>query len=265
MKLWMLIILLLIVSGSCIGAAGGERSIRVRVEGGSFIPMYSSDNVTRSVIVKDFWLDSKPVTNAQFYLFIKVNPSWLKNGQSKLVSDGNLLKHWKTCSDRICPDQRCLEKPVVNVSWFAAEDFCRWKGGRLPSVLEWEYAAAANEKTPNAGNDPRFYEQQLAWYASPGTKEEELADVGKSKPNYWGLYDMHGLVWEWTSDFNSVFVSGDNRSEGDNLTEAFCGAGAASAADKANYAAFMRYAMRNSLKGRYTTSNLGFRCAYDRE
>ena len=79
----------------------------------------------------------------------------------------------------------------------------------------------------------------------------------------WGVYDMHGLVWEWVEDFNSVFVSGDNRRDGEDLKNMFCGAGSFSAEDKANYAAFMRYALRSSLKGAYTTENLGFRCAYN--
>ena len=76
---------------------------------------------------------------------------------------------------------------------------------------------------------------------------------------------MHGLVWEWTADFNSVFVSGDNRRGGDKQTNLFCGAGAENSTDRANYAAYVRYALRSSLQAKFTSENLGFRCAYDRE
>ena len=88
-------------------------------------------------------------------------------------------------------------------------------------------------------------------------------NVGVSAPNYFGIYDLHGLIWEWVADFNSVFVSGDNREDSDSKNDLFCGDGAVSATDRANYAAFMRYALRNSLRGSYSTQNLGFRCAYD--
>ena len=123
--------------------------------------------------------------------------------------------------------------------------------------------AAASATQRDASRDPVFVQQLLKWYGKPSGGPGQLSDVGKGQPNIWGVYDMHGLVWEWNADFNSVFVIGDNRREGEELKSLFCGAGAESATDKANYAAFMRYALRNSLKGHYTTANLGFRCAYD--
>lgn len=264
MKFSTLFFICLIVSSFLIGATNGDLSERVFVNGGEFIPMYSYDNVSRSVLVKQFKIDPKPVTNHDFFKFVKANPGWLEKVRaSKLLNDGNLLKHWTDCPNLSCPKKTHLNKPVINISWFAAEEYCRWKKGRLPSVLEWEYVAAADEDRPNAANDPVFYERLLKWYSKPNPNADSLSDVAQGKANFWGIYDLHGLVWEWTSDFNSVFVSGDNRGEGDNVKNLFCGAGAASAGDKANYAAFMRYAMRNSLKGSYTTSNLGFRCAYD--
>ena len=74
---------------------------------------------------------------------------------------------------------------------------------------------------------------------------------------------MHGVVWEWVYDFNSSFVTGDNRQDKDKLKDLFCGAGGEGAQDRINYAAFMRYALRSSLKASYKLMNLGFRCAYD--
>ena len=89
--------------------------------------------------------------------------------------------------------------------------------------------------------------------------------MGSTFKNYWGVYDLHGLVWEWTLDFNSVMVTGESRkgSTGDN--NMFCGAAAVGATDLMNYAAFMRYAFRGSVKANYAIKNLGFRCVQDQD
>lgn len=99
----------------------------------------------------------------------------------------------------------------------------------------------------------------LNWYALPSPAV--LPAVGLHPPNFWGIQDLHGLVWEWVEDFNSTVVTVDNRSDGDPDRLHFCGGGAASAAAKEDYAAFMRVAFRASLQATYTTSTPGFRCA----
>jgi sulfatase modifying factor 1 len=78
-----------------------------------------------------------------------------------------------------------------------------------------------------------------------------------------GFFDLHGLVWEWTSDFNSAIVTGDARGDTGLDRQLFCGAGSAGAKDTGNFPAFMRYGFRSSLKAPYTVHNLGFRCAKD--
>jgi protein SCO1/2 len=70
-------------------------------------------------------------------------------------------------------------------------------------------------------------------------------------------------VWEWVFDFNNDVVSTDSRAEGGDRAKAFCGAGAADARDREDYARFMRAAFRSSLEARFTTRSLGFRCARD--
>jgi formylglycine-generating enzyme required for sulfatase activity len=87
--------------------------------------------------------------------------------------------------------------------------------------------------------------------------------VGRGAPSPDGVRDLHGLIWEWVEDFNDTLVSSDSRSGDDPDRLRFCGAGAIAAGDRTDYAAFMRVAFRSSLEGRFTLSNLGFRCARD--
>lgn len=233
-------------------------ALKVRIEGGMFTPFYSNAKEPKAVRVLAFSLDARPVTNGEYLGFIHEWPTWNATNIKRMFADSGYLKQFNVGANI----QRIKKAPVVNVSWFAADAFCRARGGRLPSVLEWEYVAAASEDQKDASHDPAFVQKLLGWYSAPNAPGDQV-EVGKGRANAWGVYDMHGLVWEWTDDFNSVFVSGDNRRDGDSLKNVFCGAGSFSAEDKANYAAFMRYAFRSSLKGNYTTENLGFRCAYD--
>ena len=84
-------------------------------------------------------------------------------------------------------------------------------------------------------------------------------------PNVQGVYDMHGLIWEWVEDFNASIMTGESRADVALDRNLFCGGGSASAADPGDYAAFMRYAFRGSLQAKYTIRNLGFRCAKERK
>ena len=118
----------------------------------------------------------------------------------------------------------------------------------------------SNKTLPDARSNEAYNKFILSWYEKPKTFSNL---VGSTFKNYWQVYDLHGLVWEWTSDFNSVLISGESRNDVDKNSELFCGSAAINATDLMNYAAFMRYAIRGSLKARYTMKNLGFRCVKD--
>jgi len=87
--------------------------------------------------------------------------------------------------------------------------------------------------------------------------------VKQSKPNIWGVYDLFGTIWEWTEDFSSVMMSGESRKDNTTNETLFCAGASVTSSDLKNYAAFIRFALRGSVKADYTINNLGFRCARD--
>jgi len=108
--------------------------------------------------------------------------------------------------------------PVESVSWDDIQAFISKlnarEGGdtryRLPTEAEWEYAARAGTTTTYSfGNDERPLDRQLgkyAWYSE--NSGGETHPVGQRQPNLWGLYDMHGNVWEWVQDGSGWYPSG---------------------------------------------------------
>lgn len=230
----------------------------VLIEGSRYIPLYGRDSTV--VEVKDFKMDIYPVTTEEYEQFVKDNPKWKKSKIKSLFADKSYLNNWK--NDLEANDSINPKSPVNFVSWFAAKAYCECQNKRLPTVDEWEYVAMADETTKDARIKPSFNEKILAWYEAPRTKENV---VGETAKNVWGVYDLHGLVWEWTLDFNSVLITGESRKDVDKDSNLFCGSAAVNATDLMNYAAFMRYAIRGSLKAKYSMKNLGFRCVQDIE
>lgn len=233
----------------------------VHVAAGDFAPLFGLDKGQKTFRVGAFWIDRRPITRVRYAAFVVAHPGWGRGRVPEIYADPQYLQNW----DGERPRPEHAEYPVTHVSWFAAQAYCRAAGGRLPSTLEWEYVAAASQSEPNALKDRVFVERILGWYARPSRGDLGLTAVGAQTPNFFGLEDLHGLVWEWTSDFNASFITADNRSDGDRSRNFFCGNGVTGANSREDYAAFMRYAMRSSLNADFALGNLGFRCAYDRE
>jgi sulfatase modifying factor 1 len=227
------------------------------INGGTFVPLYGATN-KKPVKVEPFKLDVYPVTNAQYLAFVKKYQEYSRSEMKGLFADKSYLSQWE--SNFNYGKNNLSNAPITNISWFAAKKYCECQGKRLPSMDEWEYVAMADEKRVDARTKEEFNKYIMSWYEKP---KAYANPVGQTFKNYWGVYDMHGLVWEWTSDFNSIFLSGESRKDKDTDKNLFCGSGSVNATDLMNYAAFMRYAFRGSLKANYTTKNLGFRCAKD--
>ncbi|WP_299204791.1 formylglycine-generating enzyme family protein [Brumimicrobium sp.] len=232
----------------------GQKEGMALIKGGQYIPLYGTDS--NIVKVQDFYIDQYPVTNAEYVKFLEDNPKWRKSNVIALYADGNYLRHFK--DDLNLKDGELENAPMTNVSYFAAKKYCECQGKRLPTLDEWEYVGMADEKDADARTKDEYNKFILSWYEKPNSYNQE---VGSTFENYWGVYDMHGLVWEWTQDFNSVLISGESRSDVDGGNDLFCGGAALGSSDLMNYAAFMRYAFRGSVKANYSIRNLGFRCA----
>lgn len=230
------------------------------IEAGIYTPLYQTPYDTSGVPVEAFLIDTYPVTNADYLAFVSDNPAWRRSAISPLFADDQYLQHWS--ADLTLGEQAPEQSPVVNVSWFAAMAYAEWTGKRLPTQSEWEYVAAAGIAQPDGRSEPGHYERIMAWYAEP--TPDVVSPIGSSEPNYWGVHDMHGLVWEWVFDFNNALVTGESRNDSDLDLKLFCGSGAIGVSDFKDYAAFMRFAFRSSLDGAYTSPNLGFRTAKDK-
>lgn len=226
----------------------------VLIPGGQYTPFYQGKRDT-SVAVAAFLLDEHAVTNAEYLEFVKANPSWSKSAIPALYGDSGYLKHWEGDFEIGALYSQIKDSPVTNVSWYAAKAYCQWKGKRLPTVSEWEYVGNARPE----GEELPLERVILNWYSKP--TPPITPPVRSTFKNAVDVYDMHGLVWEWVYDFNSVVMDGDSRSNTEIKRQLFCASGSFGVANKEDYAAFMRFAYRGSLKANYTVSNLGFRCA----
>ena len=232
----------------------------VQLPAGTYKPFYSRREkkggldilASDTVAVKSFLLDRFPVTNGDFLAFVTTHPEWRKSTMKPIFAEAHYLEQWP--SDLSLASVEDGQRPVTNVSWFAAEAYCESQGKTLPSTDQWEYALDDKGRDALAVRD-----RILAWYGVPN--QSRLPTLHDMSPNGYGISGLIGAVWEWTLDFSTAMAGPELRSSGDKNQQLFCGGSSLGARDPNDYAAFMRYSFRVSLQASFTTPNLGFRCA----
>lgn len=150
------------------------------------------------VDIDTFYMDEKEVTNAQYSDCVKAGqcpPPQATESSSRSTYYGNLLY---------------ADYPVVHVSWEGASSYCEWRGARLPSEAEWEFAARGGleGRLYPWGNDGPICSIGMkngAQFRDPkNCNSQDTGPVGQFTPNGYGLYDMAGNVWEWVADWYGI-------------------------------------------------------------
>jgi formylglycine-generating enzyme required for sulfatase activity len=165
-----------------------ERIARLKREHPQWTESFDREAPRHEVTLSPFFMAATPVTNAQYARFLKSTP---KTEKPKYWADRRFNQ----------PDQ-----PVVGVSWEDAVRFCEWAGVRLPTEAQWEYACRAGTDTNYWSGDTENDLWRVGWfdYNSNGGPQR----VARKLANPWGLYDMHGNVWEWCADWFGDYANG---------------------------------------------------------
>ncbi len=152
--------------------------------------------------------------------------------------------------------------PVINVSWDDAAAFAAYVGARLPTEAEWEYACRAGTTTRyNTGNtlstSQANYDGSYPYRNNPiGLNRQKTLTVGSFEPNAWGLYDMHGNVAEWCSDWYELYSASPQRNP---RGAAFGTTRVYKGGSYLGIAGICRSAKRFSTKPDYRMNSTGFR------
>jgi formylglycine-generating enzyme required for sulfatase activity len=137
----------------------------------------ADEKPAHQVRLSEFWIGRTEITNAQYR---------------------NFQPHHQG-EDRL---------PAVHVSWTEAKAACESFGGRLPTEAEWEYAARAGRQTAWSFGHGETLLADYAWYDKNSDSGTKPHPVATRTPNTWGLYDMHGNVWEWVGDWYAPYEKG---------------------------------------------------------
>ena len=166
-------------------------------------------------LTKSFYLSENEITNTQFCAFLnnKGVPNtgiWTVDGSPRTIVTNNPASptNWGVMHNgaQWVPQSGVANHPVIFVSWYGAKAYCEWAGGRLPTEAEWEYACRAGTTT-DYYTGATLTTTQANYYVNATSKTLPVGNVDHKNP--WGLFDMHGNVWEWCNDWYAAYPAGD--------------------------------------------------------
>lgn len=176
----------------------------VLVEGGDYNmgcdtlidgPCHADELLLHEVSIQGFRISKYEVTNAEFAAFLNAKGNQKEHGQQWFAID-QPASHIEQSNGTYQAKEGYENVPVQNVTWYGANAYCAWKGGRLPSEAEWEYAMRGGKC-----HQPTPYEALGILDRCPS--EGELTEMNKLWPesaNALGIYDREGNNWEWCAD-----------------------------------------------------------------
>jgi formylglycine-generating enzyme required for sulfatase activity len=190
------------------------------------------------------WMDVTEVTNSAYRRFILSRPEWQKANIPPSMHSGTYLRNWN--GNEFPAGEG--DNPVVFVSWPAARAYAAWAGKRLPTEAEWEFAARAGT-TSTYWWGGAFDRTRV-----PGAKDSSPA---AQRTNPWGLRDLLGGVWEWTSSMYRPYPYNrmDGREDPNGKDPRVMRGGS-----RENNENFVRSGNRSFEQPTSTSELLGFRC-----
>lgn len=179
-------------------------------------------------LTKAFYMSKYQVTNTQYAAFLNakevqyetgISNGWISGNGAKCTWGTNsgqimVLTHtWgvKWDTDKWVAQTGYENHPIISVTWFGAKAYADWIGGSLPTEAQWEYACRAGTTTSFFFGEDENNMGSYGWSWENNTTNGEIYGtkaVGRKQTNNYGLYDMHGNVWEWCSDWYGTYGNG---------------------------------------------------------
>ncbi len=208
-------------------------------------PLYLNEQPKREIELPAFYIDKYEVTSGQFLEYLRALGKYSEQDITALI-------------DRLQLKEENL--PVRNITWYKADEYCRYVGKRLPTEAEWEKAAR--------GTDGREYPWGNDWNAelvNKGQGESDVMPVGSIEKGVspYGAYEMAGNVMEWTADWYEAYPGAEYQSPNYGMKRKVARGGSWGGVGHYVIPHYFRVAYRFNFSPDQAFNDVGFRCAKD--